>query len=200
MPVSTVLFDVGDVVCRFRPARRLAALAAASPYPAETIQAQIWDSGFDADCDRGHYTGDEIVARINDLLDPRLSADELRAIWALAFEPNEDVLAVADAVAPRVRTALFSNNGPLLYDALPTLFPTIWNRFDPRFFSSNLGASKPDPAIYAAAQAQLAAPSESLLLIDDSLPAVMGACAAGWQAIHFVGQEDLLERVLEHLA
>jgi hypothetical protein len=59
MPVSTVLFDVGDVVCRFRPARRLAALAAVSPYPAE----------------------------------------ELRAIWALAFEPDPAVLAVADAVA-----------------------------------------------------------------------------------------------------
>ena len=199
MTISTVLFDVGDVTCRFLPQRRLAALAAVSPFPAETIQAQIWDSGFDADCDRGRYTGDEIVARINDLLDPRLPADELRAIWALAWKPNEAVLAVADEVARRVRVALFSNNGPLLYDAFPTLFPMVWNRFDPRFFSCNLGASKPDPAIYTAAQAQLAESPERLLLIDDSPAAVEGARKAGWQAIQFTGQTDLLDQVLAHL-
>ena len=49
MPVSTVLFDVGDVVCRFRPARRLAALAAVSPYPAEELRA-IWALAFDGPC------------------------------------------------------------------------------------------------------------------------------------------------------
>src|SRR4051812_30626496 len=99
MPISTVLFDVGDVTCRFVPERRLAALAAASPFPPETIRAQIWESGFDAECDRGRYTADEIVARINDLLAPELSAEDVRAIWALAWETNDAVLDVADALA-----------------------------------------------------------------------------------------------------
>ncbi len=195
MPISTVLFDLGDTACHFRPERRLAALAAASPVPAETIQAQIWDSGFDADCDRGRYTADEIFRQISTWLDLRLTYEELRAIWALAWEPNEAVLAVAEALAPRVRTAMLSNNGPLLYDALPTLFPAILQRFDPCFFSCTLGANKPDPAIFAAAQEQLAEPPERLLLIDDSRAAVAGARAAGWQAIHFTGQPTLHEQI-----
>ena len=200
MPISTVLFDLGDTACRFLPERRLAALAAASPLPAEAIQAQIWDSGFDADCDRGRYTADEIFRQISAWLDLRLSYAELWAIWVLAWEPNGAVLAVAEALAPRVRTAMLSNNGPLLHDALPTLFPVILQRFDPCFFSCDLGANKPDPAIYAAAQERLAEPPEGLLLIDDSPRAVEGARAAGWHAIHFTGQTDLHQQILSLLA
>jgi putative hydrolase of the HAD superfamily len=199
VPISTVLFDLGDTACRFLPARRLAALAAASPVPAETIQARIWDSGFDADCDRGRYSADEIFRQISAWLDLDLTYEELRAIWALAWEPNEAVLAIAEALAPRVRTAMLSNNGPLLYDALPTLFPVLLERFDPCFFSCTLGANKPDPAIFAAAQARLGEPPERLLLVDDSAAAVAGAQAAGWQAIHFTGQPDLHDQVLRLL-
>lgn len=199
MAISTVLFDLGDVACRFRPERRLAALAAVSPLPAATIQARIWDSGFDADCDRGRYSLDEVVEQIGAMLETRLPYPELQAIWALAWEPNEAVLAVAEAVASRVRTAMLSNNGPILYDALPTRFPTVWQRFDPCLFSCHLGANKPDPAIFAAAQARLAEPPERLLHVDDSLAAVEAARAAGWQAIHFTGQLDLYDQVLHHL-
>jgi putative hydrolase of the HAD superfamily len=200
MSISTVLFDLGDTAYRFRPERRLAALAAASPLPPAEITARIWDSGFDAECDRGRYTSAEIVDQISTWLDLRLSAKELRAIWVLAWEPNEAVLAVAEALAPRVRVGMLSNNGPLLYDALPTHIPVILARFDPCFFSCDLGAAKPDPAIYATVQERLAAPPDRLLLIDDSAGAVAGARAAGWQAIHYTGQPDLHDEVCRLLA
>jgi glucose-1-phosphatase len=199
MPISTVLFDLGDTACRFHPDRRLAALAAASPRSAEVIQDRIWGSGFDADCDRGRYSGAEIVDQISTWLELRLSAAELRAIWALAWEPNEAVLAVAEALAPRARVGMLSNNGPLLYDALPTLFPVILERFEPCFFSCTLGASKPDPIVYATVQARLSEPPERLLLIDDSSTAIAGARAAGWQAIHFTGQATLYDEIVKLL-
>lgn len=200
MAISTVLFDLGDTACHFRPERRLAALAAASPRSPDQIQAEIWGSGLDADCDRGVYSADEMYAQISTRLLLHLSYDELREIWSLAWDPNDDVLAVAEALAPRVRVAMLSNNGPLLYDALPTRFPMLLARFDPCLFSCALGASKPDPAIFAAAQERLAEPPAQLLLIDDSSAAVAGARAAGWQAIHYTGQPDLHAQILRLLA
>ena len=199
MPSSTVLFDLGDTACHFRPERRLAALAAASSLAPEAIKAHIWDSGFDADCDRGRYTSDQIIRQISGWLGLDVTPDELRAIWALAWEPNDAVLAVAEALAPRARIAMLSNNGPLLHDVLPTRFPSVWARFDPCLFSCNLGANKPDPAIFAAAEAHLGEPPERLLLIDDSAAAVAGARAAGWQAVHYTGQSTLYEQIAQLL-
>jgi hypothetical protein len=135
-----IFFDLGSVVCRFHPARRLAALAAATGLAEPDIHERIWGSGLDADMDGGRYTFEEACGAVADALGCAIPRETLLAAWALASEPDPEVLAVVDALRRERRTALLSDNGPLLLAALPRYLPELAPRFDPLCFSSELGA------------------------------------------------------------
>ena len=184
-PVNTILFDLGGVVCRFRPERRLAALAADCGLPSEEVRARIWDSGFDAECDLGRYDAAAIHARVQDMLGLRMDYERFRAAWALAFEPDGEVLEVVDEVRRHVRAALLTDNGPVLREAMPALFPEITERLHPLLFSCELGALKPRGELFAAALARLGEPPERVVLVDDSPYVVKGARAFGLAAVRF---------------
>ena len=63
--------------------------------------------------------------------------------------------------------------------------------FDGIFPSCELGAAKPSSEYFAAIQKFLGAPAACFLLIDDQGKNVTEAQAAGWDAIHFKGIEDV---------
>jgi HAD superfamily hydrolase (TIGR01509 family) len=183
---AAVLFDLGGVACHFLPERRLAGLAAASGLAAAEVRARLWQSGFDAACDRGAYSTEEMRAGIADRLAVSFSPERLETIWASAFEPHADVLALAQQLhADGTTVALLTDNGPLLREALPAQLPEVAATFAPLLFSCDLGALKPSPALFQAAADRLAAPCERLLLIDDAPQNVAGARAAGMQALRF---------------
>jgi HAD superfamily hydrolase (TIGR01509 family) len=199
LPISTVLFDLGGVLCRFLPERRLAALAADCGLPQEEVRARIWESGIDAACDRGVYTATEMYEQVRGRLGLRLDEPAFRAAWALAFEPDPAVLALIDAIAPTRRIALLTDNGPVLRDAMPDLFPEIARRLDPMLFSCDLGACKPSPTIFARALDRLGERPERVLFVDDSPAAVAGACAAGLTAVRYTDVVALQRSLRAHL-
>jgi HAD superfamily hydrolase (TIGR01509 family) len=120
-----------------------------------------------------------------------MSYEQFRSAWALAFEPDDGVLAVVDSVRRRARTALFTNNGTVLLDAMPVLFPSVVNRFDPLLFSCALGTVKPEPEAFTAALARLNREPGDVLLVDDSPTVIDGAKAAGMHALLFSTVEAL---------
>ncbi len=190
-PIRTVFFDLGDVVCRFLPQRRLDAFAAATGLPAEAIQRALWASGFSDDCDDGRYSGAEMEAQIGQRLNVSLAPRELRRLWATAFEPDAAVLAIAALVRQHCQTGLLTNNPPLLKTALSEWLPAIHQGFDPVVFSYEYRVRKPHAALFEAVRQRLGSAAHELLLIDDSLSNVRGAMGVGWQAIHFVTPDEL---------
>jgi HAD superfamily hydrolase (TIGR01509 family) len=196
IPIATVLFDLGGVVCRFRPERRLFALASACGLPVQEVQARIWDSGFDRDCDRGRYTAHEVHRRTRELLGLQASYEEFRRLWTLAFEPDPAVLALADALRARVRTGLLTDNGPVLRYAMPTFFPKISSRFEPLLFSCELGHLKPTQELFTAVLQRLNQRADQVLMVDDAPPVVAGAIAGGLRACRY-RSPDTLQRELQ---
>ncbi len=57
--------------------------------------------------------------------------------------------------------------------------------------SGDVGLIKPDVAIYELHARTFGLDPATSIFIDDSLPNVEGAKAAGWQAVHFTGAEKL---------
>jgi 2-haloacid dehalogenase len=57
--------------------------------------------------------------------------------------------------------------------------------------SGEVGLIKPDVAIYERHAVDFGLSPEHSIFIDDSMPNVEGARAAGWQAVHFTGAEKL---------
>lgn len=188
-----VLFDLGDVVCHFIPARRLAAFAAATRLRAQDIQCKLWDSGFSQQCDAVRYSAAEMYTQICQRLGVSLPRCEVSRLWALAFEPNAEVFAIAAALRRHLPTGLLTNNPPLLREAFPACLPDMERYFDPIIFSYQHGACKPSPALYEAVVRRTGVAAQATLLIDDAQANVRGAETAGWQAIHFTTPGALRE-------
>jgi len=193
--ITTVLFDLGGVVCRFHPERRLRALAADCGLSEREVRRRIWESGFDRDCDLGRYTADEVYQQTRHRLGLRASDEAFRRMWALAFEPEPAVLALVDLLRSCVHTGLLTDNGPVLRDAMATLFPEISRRFKPLLFSCELRALKPTKELFAAVLQCLDQRAEHVLLVDDSPRVVEGALAFGLQACLY-SSPDILQRQL----
>lgn len=187
-----LVVDLAGVVAAWHPERRTEALADLSGLPYDTVDALVFGSGFDEACDHGRHDLAETVAELAFILSiddhPDLHA-ELRAAWAQCVTPDPVMLAlVADADAP---TSLFTNNGALLEDALGHDHPEVGATFDRLLFSWRLGATKPDPAAYAAVTDALRVEPGAVFFVDDSGPNVAGAREAGWLAHHFESLDGL---------
>ena len=194
--VSFVVFDVGDVVCRFDPESRLHALERLTGRSAVQIEQAIWGSGLDHRADRGEIDAAALPALLRAALDVDIDTGALRAAWSLAFPPNDTVLALIDRLA--VPAVLFSNNGPMLGFCLEHELASVRARFVRAFLSWELGAMKPEPAAYEAVASRLGVDAGELFFVDDSHQNVTAARALGWHAEVFTDVATL-ERQLAAL-
>jgi len=187
-----IFFDLGSVVCRFYPERRLAAIRAATGLDELEIHERIWGSGLDDQMDRGRYSLDEACRAVADALGRPIAPDTLLSAWARAWDTDPDVLAIVDALrGDGRRTAMLSDNGPLLLATLPRHFPELPPRFEPLCFSSELCAVKPTLECFTRALARAGVAPERALLIDDVPENAEGARAHGLEGIVFTGAADL---------
>jgi putative hydrolase of the HAD superfamily len=184
--------DLGGVVARWLPDRRLHELSALSGLPPATIDQLVFTSGFDDAGERGRFDEGEFVEELARLLGLGDRPDvevALRAAWARAYEVDARVLRLVErAPAP---TALFTNNGPLLEAALAAELADIDAAFDRCLLSWRLGAAKPEPAAFELVAAALEVEPGAVLFIDDSEANVDAATAAGWQAHRYTTVLDL---------
>jgi putative hydrolase of the HAD superfamily len=188
---EVLVADLGGVLCRWLPDRRIHALAALSGLPAATVDELVFTSGFDDAADRGRFDLAAFTAELRSLLvlGPDVDDDAVRAAWATAYEPDTRVL---DLVERTTRpTAVFTNNGPLLEAALGRELAAVGEVFDRVVCSWHLGATKPDPAAYAGAVEALGVHPSVVLFVDDSDDNVVAARAAGWQAHHYTDPLNL---------
>lgn len=191
--IDVVVFDLGGVVCRYLPERRLDELAAATKLTGSDVEEAIHGSGLDAAADRGELDLAGNVAAVRAALGRRLPFERLLEIWASAFELDPDVVALARRLDRR--TAILTDNGPLLEECRNRGLLRIAEPFDPILMSWRLGACKPDPVVFERAARALGSPPDRLLLIDDSAANVRGARDAGWQALLHTDPAELERRL-----
>ena len=195
-PIALVFFDLGGVVCRFHPERRLSAMAEHSGIDADEIQRRIWGSGFSDACDAGAHTAAEMCERLRRELEVDLSQEALHRLFACAFEPTPAALEIAAQVRFYAPVGLLTNNPPLLRAALFECLPDVAHRFDPLVFSCEHSKTKPDPELFRAVEHRVRLPGERLLLIDEVEANVRAARAQGWHGIHFRSPAELRRDLL----
>ena len=179
------LFDFGNVIARWDPALRYAEYARRSGLAPAEVERRLATDAFWSGTDRGLYSGDEMEKRICELLGCTFTRQELLALQARAFSLDAEALALAAAVAERVRVGILTNNAPLLPEALPVHFPEVLRVFDPILLSFQLGHVKPEPELFAAVQEYLGLAPGEILFIDDTAGHVRAAVSMGWDAVHY---------------
>jgi putative hydrolase of the HAD superfamily len=197
--IEAVVFDMDQVLCRYRIERRLTLLSTWSGRSQDAIHAAIWRSGFEDEAERGIWTADAYLREFGERLGYPLSAAQWVAARRAAMEPDEAVLAIARRLGTDRPVGMFTNNPFLLKRHIGEVFPAVPEIFGPRaVFSAELGRSKPDPEAFARLAQRLGAPPEAVAFFDDDADYVAGARRAGLAAYRFEGAAAVRERLAAH--
>jgi len=117
--------------------------------------------------------------------------------WCEVFDPMPGMEALLADLAQRIPVGLLSDTDPLHFPYCQATYPFI-GRIPAPVVSYMVGATKPAPAMYAAAARAVGVPAANCLFVDDLQRNVDGAIAFGMQAVRFTGAErlriDLAER------
>jgi putative hydrolase of the HAD superfamily len=175
------LFDLGMVLAE--PVglyEGIAALLGTDPAAVERvfwIHRRAYDLGL---ADHAYWT--ETLADLEltvdlDVLLPELVTFDMGA-WS---QPRPAAAAILSDLGARDIAVAVLSNAPASFAAAARRFP--WRHLAQRwFFSAELGLAKPDPAIYAHVEHELAVSPDQLWFVDDRPENVAAATRRGWHA------------------
>ena len=129
----------------------------------------------------------EYIRAMNALMDWHMTPTEIERLTA-DFTDNINRYGLFEDVAPWLRRWKSRYGLGVLSDAMPSIlsFMDQWgilDLFDAAVISTQVGAIKPDPAMYAAILQRLNADPGDCLFVDDRASNLEGALAAGMQAV-----------------
>jgi glucose-1-phosphatase len=190
--ISTILFDMNDVLYSYDRSVRVAHIARICGEPAEAI----WASGFEDSGDNGVMDADAYLSGFGERLGRRLTQDEWTEALRASVTPIAETLTLAASVRRQVRVAVLTNNNLLVKRTVDTVFPELRPIFGRDFFvSAEFHGRKPEPEAYLRCLARVGAAADATLFVDDSAKNVAGAERAGLRA-HLYRSPDGLERAL----
>ncbi len=188
-----VIFDMDDVLVRYDPRARQAAMGALAGLDAGEVERRIWHSGIEDAGDMGALDADQYLAAVGAALG--IGFDD--AAWvrtrAPVTRPDPEMTALAARVGTRVPLALLTNNGLLMkrhFDAVvPHLRPVFGSAMH---VAAEFRTKKPDPDIFRRLAALYGVAPGDALMIDDKAGHIAGARAAGLRGHHFTGIDGLV--------
>ena len=191
MTMKRFVFDFGAVLFAWQPVQLLRQVMpehAHDDASAAGLVGQVFQNygGDWAEFDKGTVAPQDLVPRIAS----RTGLPE-SALWAL-------VDAIPDALTPLAASVnlvqqLRRPGTPMFYlSNMPAPYADELERrhdfvrdFDAGVFSGRVQLVKPDPQIFALAAQRFGTAPGDLVFLDDHLPNVKAAQAAGWNALHF---------------
>lgn len=186
-----LVFDFGGVLFRWRPLvvmqHTLPTRAVDEPSAAHWADQVFQSYGGDwGDFDRGTVTVPELVARISRRTG--LQPAEVQAVVdavPLELQAKPDSVALLRRLHDAGTPLYYLSNMPAPYALQLEAANDFMAWFSDGVFSARVHANKPEPEIFEIASARFGAAPNELLFLDDHLPNVQAARAAGWQALHF---------------
>src|SRR5262249_22443357 len=123
----------------------------------------------------------------------RMDAVDFRSTWTSMFQPgllvSEQLLA---GLRRRYPLILVSNTNEAHVEFIAARY-SVFNYFDHKVFSFEVGSMKPEPRIFEHAIALSGKTAQSLFFVDDREENVRGAGALGIHSHQFRSERDLIE-------
>ncbi len=167
--LRTLLFDLGNVLLRFSHERMFSQMAAACGCSVERVRQVLRDERLQAEFERGRLTPQAFYDRFTQAVGATdaVSFEQLCMAASDIFEPDEPMLALVSQLrASGFRLVLLSNTCQPHIEHIRDRYDVL-DRFDACVLSYQVGAVKPEPAIFeAAAVAAQAAPQECFYTDD----------------------------------
>lgn len=192
--VDAIVFDIGNVLLSFDFERTFRRVAPACRVAPEQVVSRL--SVLKGPLESGQMSRDVFLRKAAEELEYHGDPAELRAAWQEIFEPIEQTHALVRRLHKRVPLFLLSNTNDLHTEYFLPRYP-VFECFSDAVFSHEVGAMKPDPAIYRAALDRFRVEPSKMLFIDDLPENVAAAAELGIRTHHYdAARHADLERVV----
>ncbi|MGE5344340.1 MAG: HAD family hydrolase [Acidithiobacillales bacterium] len=185
-PIRALLVDLGQVLVRFDHGLTLRKLEEATGMEAEELRPHVFGP-LVGEFDLGQLSAEQFFRAVERSAGlPRIPDGTWIAAWRDIFEPDHSALEALGRVRRDVPKVLVSNTNALHWEAVLRAFD-VRELVDDAVLSFEIGAAKPDRAMYEAALARAGAPPEAVLYADDRADYVAAARALGLPAFVVTG-------------
>jgi glucose-1-phosphatase len=203
-PIQAVIFDLGGVLIELDFDGAVRSAARRLKLPAEEVHRRVFGGGdfygphglaCMADYECGRMTDAEFHHHVESRLERPLPFDAFYRLWNAIFgkqlTPN---VKLARALLRRadLKVGILSNTNALHCRFLRKRLP-VFNEFEYRFLSHEIGCRKPDPAAFRHALRDMGVAPRQAVFIDDSAPNIAAARKVGLHGLHAVNAAAVRE-------
>jgi putative hydrolase of the HAD superfamily len=189
--IKTILFDLGNVIVPFDVQRAYARMAELCACPGEEVAARIRATGLVRPFEKGEIANQPFFRELSAALRLNLTYGEFCDWWNCVFLPSTLVReALLEDLARRYRLLALSNTNPIHFAMLQEGYPAL-RHFHDYVLSYEVGAAKPEPAIYREAIARAQCSPEECFFTDDLAMNVEAAREQGMDAVQFLSAQQL---------
>jgi len=180
---SAVVFDLGKVLLEFDYGITAAKIARRGKLAAPQVLETLIHSPLLPRFETGLMSNEQFAVEVCAACGFSGTLDEFYGAFADIFTEIRPMTALQAALrANRIPTCVFSNTNGVAIDHIRRRYP-FFAHFDHYILSYELGAMKPDAAIYAAVERALGLAGEAIVYLDDRAENVQGGLARGWRAL-----------------
>lgn len=189
-----IYFDLGQVLVTFDYGRMLRQVAEVAGIDPSDVEKVIFASGLQSQYERGQITTAQFYEAFCQRTGTRPPLAELEHAASDFFELNTSIVpVVAQVWQAGYRPGVLSNTCDLHWHHCRREFALVRETFDVCVLSYEVGAAKPEPAIYAAAIERAGCRPEEIFFTDDIAGHVLGAQAAGIDAVQYTSTPALVD-------
>jgi len=179
--VEAFIFDIGNVMLRFRPGQAEEALARLG-VSAVPDQGVLQDLGLRYE--RGVLDRAGFLSALRDILGHAGPDEDLTRAWQEIFQPNEPMWRLVEALHGHYPLYLLSNTNCLHHEYVAREYE-VFEKFADGVFSYRAKLMKPEREIFALAIRQFGVEPGSTVYLDDLSANVEAARAAGLRAFQY---------------
>jgi len=188
MKAEAFLFDIGNVIITFDFGKAAARLASQCRVPVEEIVPLV--SPLTPALERGEIEVSEFIDGASRVIGYEGGEDSFRAAFEDIFELNQPMAELIGRLSGSVALHLLSNTNGIHVPFFESRFP-VFEHFEGRIYSHEVGLMKPDPAIYEHTAERLDLVPERTVYIDDLPENCEAGRRAGFVALPYeVGAHD----------
>ncbi|MCL4192120.1 MAG: HAD family phosphatase [Thermoguttaceae bacterium] len=195
MPPKFIYFDLGRVILNFDVAQMCRQVAEATGVEPAVVMQTVIEGPLQRDFETGRLSPREFHEEFCRLTETCAEYDLFTRAGSDIFTVNTSMLPVVAGIqAAGYRTGVLSNTCQTHWEHCLRQF-RILQGFPVRALSYEIGAMKPDPAIYQAAAELAGVEPHEVFFTDDLAENVAGAREAGFDAVQYTSTPELVREL-----
>lgn len=195
--IETFFFDMGNVLVHFSHERMCRQMADVCGLTSAGVRQLLFDSGLQAEFEKGRITEQSLHARLEQQSQRKLDFDALVHAASDIFERNAAIEPVITSLKAQGRRLVLLSNTSLSHFRFVRERFDILAAFDAYIVSYEVGAMKPDGAIFEAALAEARCAASDCFYTDDIADYVAAGRRHGLQAEVYTSVEALKDQLRE---